>query len=84
PLLRPEQVRLLDDDYEIVLIKGLPPLKLRKVRYFSDRILKRIFERQTGALPEPAPLTGAEEALSAESQLDDPLCELAQDFDDTV
>ncbi|ESY85465.1 hypothetical protein X741_33585 [Mesorhizobium sp. LNHC229A00] len=57
---------------------------MRKVRYFSDRILKRIFERQTGALPEPAPLTGAEEALSAEPQLDDPLCELAQDFDDTV
>ncbi|ODA93340.1 hypothetical protein BFX40_10980 [Mesorhizobium sp. SEMIA 3007] len=34
PLLRPEQVRLLDEDYEIVLIKGLPPLQLRKVRYF--------------------------------------------------
>ncbi len=84
PLLRPEQVRLLNDEYEIVLIKGLPPLQLRKVRYFSDRILKRIFESQTGALPEPVPLTIADEGLSAESQLDDPLRELAQDFDDTV
>jgi type IV secretion system protein VirD4 len=66
------------------LIKGLPPLQLRKVRYFSDRILKRIFESQTGALPEPAPLTIADEGLSAESQPDEPLRGLAQDFDDTV
>ncbi|MGI8398238.1 type IV secretion system ATPase VirD4 (plasmid) [Agrobacterium deltaense] len=56
PLLRAEQVRLLDDDYEIVLIKGQPPLKLRKVRYYSDLILKRIFESQQGSLPEPASL----------------------------
>lgn len=76
--MRPEQVRLLDDDYEIVLIKGLPPLQLRKVRYFSDRILKRIFESQAGVLPEPAPLTIADEGLSAESHLDDPLPELTQ------
>ncbi|MQW86670.1 type IV secretion system ATPase VirD4 [Sinorhizobium saheli] len=57
PLLRSEQVRLLDDQCQIVLIKGQPPLKLRKVRYYSDRILKRIFESQTGGLPEPARLT---------------------------
>lgn len=84
PLLRPEQVRLLNDEYEIVLVKGLPPLELRKVRYFSDRILKRIFENQTGALPEPARLMKADEGLSAESQPDEPLRGLAQDFDDTV
>ncbi|CCM79715.1 MULTISPECIES: type IV secretion system ATPase VirD4 [Rhizobium] len=56
PLLRPEQMRLLDDQSEIVLIKGQPPLKLRKVRYYSDRTLKRVFERQIGPLPEPASL----------------------------
>ncbi|EJC80774.1 type IV secretory pathway, VirD4 component [Rhizobium leguminosarum bv. trifolii WSM2297] len=61
PLLRPEQVRLLDDDNEIVLIKGLAPLKLRKVRYYSDRALKRIFESQRGPLPEPAALAEVEE-----------------------
>lgn len=60
PLLRPEQVRLLDDKCQIVLIKGQPPLRLRKVRYYSDRILKRIFESQVGGLPEPAPLILAE------------------------
>ncbi|MFA1625895.1 type IV secretion system ATPase VirD4 [Rhizobium mongolense] len=65
PLLRPEQVRLLDDNSQIVLIKGHPPLKLRKVRYYSDRALKRIFESQTGALPEPTPLMIAEEGTSS-------------------
>ncbi|MBX5242753.1 type IV secretion system ATPase VirD4 [Rhizobium sp. NLR22b] len=56
PLLRPEQVRLVDDDMEIVLIKGQPPLRVKKVKYYSDRVLRRIFENQTGALPEPEPL----------------------------
>ncbi|CAK11600.1 type IV secretion system ATPase VirD4 [Rhizobium leguminosarum] len=56
PLLRSEQVRLIDDDMEIVLIKGQPPLRLKKVKYYSDRVLKRIFDNQSGALPEPEPL----------------------------
>ncbi|WFR98495.1 type IV secretion system ATPase VirD4 [Rhizobium tumorigenes] len=62
PLLRPEQVRLLDDKSEIVLIKGQPPLKLRKVQYYSDRVLKRLFESQIGSLPEPASLMISEDA----------------------
>ncbi|MBY5775229.1 type IV secretion system ATPase VirD4 [Rhizobium leguminosarum] len=53
PLLRAEQVRLIDDDMEIVLIKGQPPLRLKKVKYYADRWLKRIFEAQAGPLPEP-------------------------------
>lgn len=65
PLLRAEQVRLLDDNYQIVLIKGQPPLKLRKIRYYSDLILKRIFESQRGSLPEPASLTLPEDANHA-------------------
>ncbi|WFS69643.1 type IV secretion system ATPase VirD4 (plasmid) [Agrobacterium leguminum] len=56
PLLRPEQVRLLDDASQIVLIKGQPPLMLRKIRYYADRNLKRVFESQTGTLPDPLPL----------------------------
>lgn len=55
-LLRPEQVRLLDDDHEIVLIKGRPPVRLRKIKFYADRILKPIFEAQQGPLPEPAPI----------------------------
>ncbi|MCJ9670405.1 MULTISPECIES: type IV secretion system ATPase VirD4 [unclassified Neorhizobium] len=58
PLMRPEQVRLMDDQTQIVLIKGQPPLKMHKVKYYSDRILKRLFEAQTGPLPEPEPLGG--------------------------
>jgi type IV secretion system protein VirD4 len=56
PLLRPEQVRLLDDDTEIVLIKGQPPVRLPKVKYYSDRRLKPIFESQQGAWPLPPAL----------------------------
>jgi len=52
-LLRPEQVRLIDESMQIVLIKGQPPLHLKKVKYYEDKILKRIFEGQTGELPEP-------------------------------
>lgn len=52
-LIRPEQIRLLDEALEIVLIKGRPPLRLPKLKYYRDRRLKPIFEGQSGPLPEP-------------------------------
>ncbi len=52
-LIRPEQIRLLDDDMEIVLVKGQPPLMINKVKYYEDKILKKIFDDQKGPLPEP-------------------------------
>ena len=52
-LIRPEQVRLLDDDTQIVLVKGQPPLKMPKVKYYADRVLKKLFFAQKGPLPEP-------------------------------
>jgi type IV secretion system protein VirD4 len=55
-LLRPEQVRVIDENSQIVLIKGRPPLHTHKAKYYADRKLKRIFESQTGPLPEPAPI----------------------------
>ncbi|WP_083223455.1 MULTISPECIES: type IV secretion system ATPase VirD4 [unclassified Ensifer] len=58
-LMRPEQVRLVDDDKQIVLIKGRPPLHMHKVKYYSDRHLKRLFDTQTGELPEPKSLLGS-------------------------
>jgi type IV secretion system protein VirD4 len=58
-LIRPEQIRLLDDDTEIVLIKGHPPLKMPKVKYYADRTLKKIFFSQSGPLPEPPTRTSA-------------------------
>ncbi len=60
-LIRPEQIRMLDDDTQIVLIKGHPPLKMPKVKFYADRVLKRIFESQKGPLPEPV-MRGAEAA----------------------
>lgn len=56
PLLRPEQVRVIEDSKQIVLIKGHPPLRMDKVKYYSDRVLKRLFNAQKGPLPEPDPI----------------------------
>ncbi|SCY90374.1 type IV secretion system ATPase VirD4 [Rhizobium sp. NFACC06-2] len=67
-LLRPEQVRIIDDATEIVLIKGQPPVKLHKVKYYSDRILKKLFEAQKGPLPEPAPIDHAQFVAQPASQ----------------
>ncbi|MGO6748073.1 type IV secretion system ATPase VirD4 [Rhizobium ruizarguesonis] len=63
PLMRPEQVRIIDDRTQIVLIKGQPPLKMHKVKYYSDRILARLFNAQTGPLPQPPPIADAHDAL---------------------
>ena len=52
PLIRPEQIRLLDDATQIVLIKGQRPLKMPKVRFYADRILKKLYDAQEGPLPE--------------------------------
>lgn len=78
PLIRPEQVRLLDDDMQIVLIKGQSPMKMHKIKYYADRNLKRIFESQKGALPEPEPLgdyqnivVPAQQAAAPELELDE-------------
>lgn len=67
-LIRPEQIRLLDDATEIVLIKGKPPLRLPKLKYYQDRVLKRIFEAQAGPLPEPDILEPVPTALAVVPQ----------------
>jgi type IV secretion system protein VirD4 len=56
-LIRPEQVRLLDESEEIVLVKGRPPMKINKIKYYEDKVLSRIFNSQVGPLPEPEPMT---------------------------
>ncbi len=52
-LIRPEEIRLLPDDDMIILVKGQSPVRLKKVRFFMDKVLKRIYEAQTGDLLEP-------------------------------
>jgi Type IV secretory system Conjugative DNA transfer len=63
-LIRPEQIRLLDDDMEIVLVKGQPPLLINKVKYYQDKILKKIFDDQSGPLPEPDAIINKPRALA--------------------
>lgn len=65
PLLRAEQVRLIDDSKQIVLIKGNPPLQMDKVKFYSDRHLKPIFEGQIGKLPEPDPISLTSEVMNS-------------------
>lgn len=55
-LIRPEQVRLLDESEEIVLVKGRPPMKINKIKYYEDKVLSRIFNSQVGPFPEPEPM----------------------------
>jgi type IV secretion system protein VirD4 len=52
-LIRPEQIRLLNESAEIVLIKGKPPAFINKIKYYDDCILGPIFDAQSGSLPEP-------------------------------
>ena len=74
-LIRPDELRLLDDDQVVVLIQNRHPAKLHKVRYYADRGLRAIYEGQTGPLPEPPalyadeanPLYGARRAVEARS-----------------
>ncbi|MCT7667523.1 type IV secretion system ATPase VirD4 [Shinella kummerowiae] len=86
-LMRPEQVRLVDDDKQIVLVKGKPPLHMHKVKYYSDRHLKRIFEGQKGDLPEPEPIPLAAETFQialktqpAPQSANPPLQEVEDDY----
>lgn len=69
-LLRPEQVRMISEDKQIVLIKGQPPLHMHKVKYYSDRHLKRIFDAQDGPLPlpDPIPLTAEPTKFSVDGE----------------
>jgi type IV secretion system protein VirD4 len=45
-LIRPEQIRLLGPNAAIALVRDLSPAAIRKVRYYEDRQLRRIFEAQ--------------------------------------
>ena len=52
-LLRPEALRSLGAEECVLLVQDSPPVRARKVRYYEDRMLRKLFEEQTGDLPEP-------------------------------
>lgn len=55
-LIRPEELRRLDQNTLVALVQNQDPVKTRKVRYYEDRGLKVLFEDQSGPLPEPPSL----------------------------
>ena len=55
-LMRPEQVRMLGGTRIVALVQNMYPVLAHRVTYYEDRELKRIFEAQTGDLPEPPSL----------------------------
>ena len=65
PLIRPEEIRGLDDEHLIALIHQKRPVRLHKIRYYDDRELAEIFKGQTGAWPDPPEVERA--AASASS-----------------
>lgn len=52
-LIRPEDLRKLGEDTIVALIQNQDPVKTDKVVYYEDAALKKIYEAQSGALPEP-------------------------------
>jgi type IV secretion system protein VirD4 len=52
-LIRPEDLRRLGEGAALALIQNRDPAKVRKVRYFEDCALRRLFEGQKGPWPEP-------------------------------
>lgn len=67
-LIRPEEIRLLPDDEMLILVKGQSPLKLKKIRYYEDNILKKIFDKQSGDLPLPNSVEIQISSLFSESE----------------
>ena len=66
PLIRPEQLRMLDEDYMVALVQGSYPIRINKVYYDQDRVLKPLFEKQTGPLPQPPEIPDEPLALPLE------------------
>ena len=55
-LIRPEEIRLFPDDDILIIVRGQNPIRLKKGRYYEDKIFKKIFEKQSGDHPIPPAL----------------------------
>ena len=67
PWIRPEQARMLGKDTILALVQDSYPIIAKKVLYDQDRVLKPLFEGQTGPYPEPPVLS--EEPGATENEL---------------
>lgn len=54
-LLTEDEAGRLKPDEVVILANGQHPIKAWRIKYFEDRVLKPIFESQTGPLPAPDP-----------------------------
>jgi type IV secretion system protein VirD4 len=49
PLLFPDEVIRLPADQQLVFLRGLPPLKLHKLRYYNHPLCKGLFHEEKKA-----------------------------------
>ena len=50
-LIRPEQIRMLGPDAAIALVRDQNPVRVSKVRYYEDRVLRVLYKGQNGLRP---------------------------------
>lgn len=53
PLLNEDNARRLDLDDIILVIDGQHPARAKRIKYYDDRSLKPVFEKQAGTFPMP-------------------------------
>ena len=58
-LLRPEAFRSLGENECVLLVQDSPPVRARKVFYYRDWKLRKLFEGQSGNMPEPHEVASA-------------------------
>ena len=59
PLMTEDQVRRMSLDEVLILKDATMPIRARRIEYFKDPVLKRIYNAQKGELPWPPILTAA-------------------------
>ncbi len=78
-LIRPEELRMLDDDMQVVLIQGQPPANVHKVKWYEDKTLRPLMDQQAGPLPLPPkavdPSPAPAESPSSEAEPTNPQSE---------
>ncbi|WP_136652199.1 type IV secretory system conjugative DNA transfer family protein [Paracoccus aeridis] len=68
PLLNEDNARRLDLDDIILVIDGQHPARAKRIKYYEDRTLKPVFEKQAGTFPMPDPRERAAEDFLRETE----------------
>jgi len=54
PLLPEDKARRMDLDDIVLVVDAQMPVRAKRIKYYDDRLLKQIFDKQTGDLPYPS------------------------------